>query len=141
MITVKTLSLDDAKTIIEAGKAHAKKIGVPSTLCVVDISGTVIAQERMDGASLSSVELANNKAYTASSLRMSTSAIGAIAKPGDPFFGIANGLGGRAIVFAGGLPIQVDGQVVGALGSSGGTGEQDEEVAKTAVSSFSGAIL
>jgi uncharacterized protein GlcG (DUF336 family) len=138
MINVKSLGLDDAKAIISAGQAHAEKIGVPSTICVVDPAGTVIAQERMDGATVSSVELAYDKSYTAGSIGMPTAAIGEIAKPGDPFYGIANGLGGRAVVFAGGLPLRADDELVGAVGSSGGTGDQDAEVAQAAAAAFAG---
>jgi uncharacterized protein GlcG (DUF336 family) len=138
MITIQSLGLDDAKAIIEAGKAHAKRIGVPSTIAVVDAGGTVIAQERMDGAALCSVVLAYNKAYTSLSVRLPTSTITKIAQPGGDFYGIANGLNGRAIIFAGGIPIEVDGQVVGAVGASGGNGSQDEETVRAAAGSFTG---
>lgn len=91
----------------------------------------------MDGASLSSVALAYNKAYTSLSCRMATSEITKIAQPGGDFYGIANGLGGRAIIFPGGIPIEVEGKVVGAVGASGGNGAQDEEVARAAATSLS----
>jgi uncharacterized protein GlcG (DUF336 family) len=132
MITLKSLALDDAKTIAEAGIARAKEINSPSTISVVDVGGTVILQARMDGASISSVELAANKAYTALSIRLSTKFISTIAQPNGDFYGIGNGLGGRAIIFAGGVPITVDGAVVGAVGVSGGNGSQDEDVAQAA---------
>jgi uncharacterized protein GlcG (DUF336 family) len=132
MITVKSLGLDDANRIIEAGIARATEISSPSTISVVDVGGTVIAQARMDGASLGSVELAYNKAYTAAAFRIPTSFIKTIAQPGGDFYGIANGIGGRAIIFPGGVPINVDGQIVGAVGASGGNGTQDEDVAQTA---------
>ena len=132
MITVKSLSLNDANRIIEAGIARATEISSPSTISVVDVGGTVIAQARMDGASLGSVELAYNKAYTAAAFRIPTSFIKTIAQPGGDFYGIANGIGGRAIIFPGGVPIAVDGQIVGAVGASGGNGTQDEDVAQSA---------
>ena len=137
MITSKTLDLAEANLVIEAGIARANAIGSPSTICVVDVGGTVIAQARMDGASLSSVELAYNKAYTSVSTRLATSFITTIAQPGGDFYGIANGLGGRAIIFPGGMPIEVDGQVVGAVGASGGNGQQDEDVARAAAQALS----
>lgn len=137
MIAVNSLGLEDANRIIQAGIAHAGKIGSPSTITVVDAGGTVVMQARMDGASLSSVALAYNKAYTSLSCRLATSEITKIAQPGGDFYGIANGLGGRAIIFPGGIPIRVDGQVVGAVGASGGNGAQDEEVARTAANSLS----
>lgn len=132
MITLQTLGLADANQVIQAGIARATEIGSPSTFTVVDIGGTVIAQARMDGARLASAELAYNKAYTALSCQLATSFIATIAQPGGEFYGIANGLGGRAIIFPGGVPIMVDGKVVGAVGASGGTGAQDEDVAHAA---------
>jgi uncharacterized protein GlcG (DUF336 family) len=136
MITTKSLGLAEAKRIIEAGIARAETIGSPSTIAVVDVAGTVIAQARMDGASLSSVALAYNKAYTAASTRLATSFISTIAQPGDDFYGIANGLDGRAIIFAGGVPVEVDGHAVGAVGASGGNGSQDEDVARAAAAAI-----
>jgi len=135
MVTLKSLGLDDANLVIHAGIARAKAINSPSTICVVDVGGTTIAQARMDGASLSSVALAYNKAYTSISTRLATSFITKIAQPGADFYGIANGLGGRAIIFPGGVPISIDGAVVGAVGASGGNGEQDEDVARAAARS------
>ena len=132
MIDVKSLDLEEANRILQAGIIHAKKIGSPSTIAVVDVGGTVVVQARMDGASLSSVALAYNKAYTSLSCRLATSDITKIAQPGGDFYGIANGLGGRAIIFPGGIPIAIDGQVVGAVGASGGNGAQDEQVARAA---------
>ena len=137
MITVKSLGLAEARQVIEAGIARANEIQSPTTIAVVDVGGTVIAQARMDGASLSSVALAYNKAYTAVSTRLATSFIATIAQPGADFYGIANGLDGRAIIFPGGVPIEIDGQVVGAVGASGGNGEQDEDVARAAANSLS----
>jgi uncharacterized protein GlcG (DUF336 family) len=136
MITLKTLSLVEANLVIQAGIARATAIASPSTISVVDAGGTVVAQARMDGASLSSVELAYNKAFTSLSCRMATSDITKIAQPGGDFYGIANGLGGRAIIFPGGIPIFADGQVVGAVGASGGNGAQDEDVARAAADGF-----
>jgi uncharacterized protein GlcG (DUF336 family) len=137
MITLKSLGLTDANVLIQAGIARANEIGSPSTISVVDVGGTVIAQARMDGASLCSVELAYNKAYTALACRLATSFIKTIAQPGGDFYGIANGLSGRAIIFPGGVPISVDGAVVGAVGASGGNGSQDEEVAQAAAKAIS----
>jgi uncharacterized protein GlcG (DUF336 family) len=137
MITLKSLGLADANRVIEAGIARANAISSPSTIAVVDVGGTIVAQARMDGASLSSVVLAYNKAYTSLSCRLATSTITKIAQPGGDFYGIANGLGGRAIIFPGGVPIEVDGEVVGAVGASGGNGAQDEDVARAAAAGLS----
>jgi uncharacterized protein GlcG (DUF336 family) len=136
MIIVKSLDLADANRILQAGIARAHSIGSPSTIAIVDAGGTVVAQARMDGASLSSVALAYNKAYTSLSCRLATSEITKIAQPGGDFYGIANGLSGRAIIFPGGIPIALEGQVVGAVGASGGNGAQDEEVARAAATAL-----
>ena len=138
MITVQSLGLAEANQLIAAAIARATEIGSPSTICVVDPGGTVIAQARMDGALLCSVALAYNKAYTAVSCKLATSFIQTIAQPGGDFYGIANGLDGRAIIFPGGVPITVAGQVVGAVGASGGNGAQDEDVAQSAAKAISG---
>jgi uncharacterized protein GlcG (DUF336 family) len=138
MITLKSIGLAEANLVIQAGIARAQQIGSPSTIAVVDVGGAMVAQARMDGASLSSIELAYNKAYTSASIRLATGAITKIAQPGGDFYGIANGLGGRAIIFAGGVPLVVDGQVVGAVGASGGNGGQDEDVANAAAKAVSG---
>jgi len=137
MIIVKSIGLEDANRIIEKAIAHASRIGSPSTIAVVDIGGAVVAQARMDGASLSSVALAYNKAYTSVSCKLATSEIAKIAQPGGDFYGIANGLDGRAIIFPGGVPLELDGQVVGAVGASGGNGAQDDEVARAGASAVS----
>lgn len=137
MITIKSIGLADANLVIQAGINHANKINSPSTIAVVDAGGIIVAQSRMDGASLSSVELAYNKAYTSISCRLATSEITKIAQPGGDFYGIANGLGGRAIIFPGGIPIEIEGKVVGAVGASGGNGAQDEAVARAAAVSLS----
>src|ERR1700754_1060451 len=137
MITIKSLGLTEANFVIQAGIARANEIGSPSTIAVVDVGGTIVAQARMDGASLSSVALAYNKAYTRLSCRLATSTITKIAQPGGDFYGIANGLGGRAIIFPGGIPIEGEGQVVGAHGPSGGNGAQDEDVARAAANGLS----
>ena len=136
MIATKSLGLADANLLIQAGISRAIEIGSPTTIAVVDVGGTIVAQARMDGASLSSVALAYNKAYTSLSCRMATSEITKIAQPGGDFYGIANGLGGRAIIFPGGIPIAVEGKIVGAVGASGGNGDQDEDVARAAANSF-----
>jgi uncharacterized protein GlcG (DUF336 family) len=137
MITLTSLGLTEANRVIQAGIARAGEISSPSTIAVVDVGGTIVAQARMDGASLSSVALAYDKAYTSLSCRLATSEIARIAQPGGDFYGIANGLGGRAIIFPGGVPISIDGQVVGAVGASGGNGAQDEDVARAAANSLS----
>lgn len=137
MITINSLGLAEANLVIQAGIARANKLGSLSAIFVVDVDGTIGAQARMDGASLSSAVLSYNKTYRSLSCRMAASEITEIAQPGGNFYGIANGPDGRATIFPGGIPIEVEGKVVGAVGASGGNVAQDEEVARAAAGSLS----
>jgi uncharacterized protein GlcG (DUF336 family) len=129
MIALLTLDLAEASRIIQAGMARAAAIGSPSTLAVVDASGTMIAQIRMDGARLASAELAASRAVSALTW----------AQPGGDTYGFTGRRGGRAVILPGGMPIEADGQVIGAIGVSGGTGAQDEEIARVAASALAAA--
>jgi uncharacterized protein GlcG (DUF336 family) len=90
----------------------------------------------MDGAWLGSIDIAINKAFTAKAFDISTLELGRNSQPGNQFFGIHESNHGRVMIFAGGIPLKVSGQVVGAVGVSGGSGEQDQAVAEAAVASF-----
>ena len=135
-MTVKSVSLSDARRIIEAGEAKAAELGQPSNIAVVDQGGVLVAHVRMDGAWRGSVDIAIKKAYTARAFDISTADLGADAQPGRQFYGITASNDGRVMIFAGGIPLQVDGEVVGAVGVSGGTGEQDQAVAEAAAAAL-----
>jgi uncharacterized protein GlcG (DUF336 family) len=126
------LTMDNARSIIEAAIAKAKTIGQPMNIAIVDAGTNLMAFARMDGAWLGSIDIAINKAFTAKAFDISTLELGRNSQPGDQFFGIHASNRGRVMIFAGGIPIKVNGQIVGAIGVSGGSGEQDQAVAEVA---------
>ena len=131
------LTMDKAQLIIEAAIEKAKKVGQPMNIAIVDAGANLMAFVRMDGAWLGSIDIAINKAFTAKAFDTSTLELGRNGQPGDQFFGIHVSNHGRVMIFAGGIPIKVNGQIVGALGVSGGSGEQDQAVAEAAVVTLS----
>lgn len=133
MLQQQSVSLDEARRIISAGEAKAKEIGALSNIAVVDAGGNLVAHIRMDGAWIGSVDIAINKAFTSRAFDVATKALAEKAEPGAPFYGIQGSNGGRVMIFAGGMPLRHGSQVVGAVGVSGGTGEQDQAVVEAAV--------
>jgi uncharacterized protein GlcG (DUF336 family) len=130
--TQKTLTLDDARRIIDAGIAASDRIGSPSNIAVADAGGNLIAHVRMDDAQFGSIEHSIDKAHTAVLFRSATGDLAADSRPDGQFWGMALSGGGRVLVFAGGVPVVVDGEVVGAVGVSGGSREQDSAIAEDA---------
>jgi uncharacterized protein GlcG (DUF336 family) len=130
------MTMDKAELIIEAAIAKAKKIGQPMNIAVVDAGTNLTAFRRMDGAWLGSIDIAINKAFTAKAFDISTMELGRNSQPGDQFYGIHVSNHGRVMIFAGGIPIKVNGQFVGAVGVSGGSGEQDQAVAEAAAAAW-----
>jgi len=140
MITVKRLTLEDARVILEAAEARARAIGVAETICVCDYGGHPIALHRMTGARITGVEIAMAKAFTAAGHRRATHKFNAPpsgpALPGNEAFGIHAMHPGRFAIFVGGFPIEVEGDVVGGVGISGGNGEQDTQVGEAGIAAF-----
>jgi uncharacterized protein GlcG (DUF336 family) len=130
------VTLARAAVVVEAARRKAEQIGVPMNIAVVDAGNNLTAFARMDGAWLGSIDIAQGKAYTARAFDMETRALGQAAQPGGPLFGIHASNGGRIIIFAGGIPLTEGGKVVGAIGVSGGTVEQDQEVAEAGAAAF-----
>jgi uncharacterized protein GlcG (DUF336 family) len=91
---------------------------------------------RMDGAWLGSIDIAINKAFTARAFDITTLELGRNSQPGEQFFGIHASYHGRVMIVAGGIPIRVNGQIVGAVGVSGGSGAQDQAVAEAGVAAY-----
>jgi uncharacterized protein GlcG (DUF336 family) len=131
------LTMDKTLLIIEAAIEEAKKIGQPMNIAIVDAGANLMAFMRMDGAWLGSIDITINKAFTARAFDIPTLELGLNSQPGEQFFGIHASNHGRVMIFAGGIPIRVNGQVAGAVGVSGGSGEQDQAVAKAAVAALS----
>lgn len=135
-IKQESVSLEDAQRVIAAGQAKAAEIGSTSNVAVVDAGGNLVSHIRMDNAWVGSVDISINKAFTARAFDIATKDLAENAEPGKQFYGIHTSNHGRVMIFAGGIPLRQDGQVVGAVGVSGGTGEQDQTVAEAAAAAF-----
>jgi uncharacterized protein GlcG (DUF336 family) len=131
-----TLTLDDAKRMLSAAEAKAASIGLPYNIAVVDAGGHLLAFLRQDNALIGSINLAINKAVTARIFDQSTAALAKLAQPGTPLYGIQESNGGQVVVFGGGIPVKIGAVVVGAVGTSAGTVEQDIAVAEAAVAAL-----
>jgi ATP:cob(I)alamin adenosyltransferase len=134
-IDMATLTLTDCDRMVEAGIKRAEAIGVPMVLAVVDQNGDVIESRRMDEALIVSVTLAPHKAYTAATVRLPTHELAQAAQPGQSLYGIDVNLPQITLV-GGGLPLHKEGKVVGAVGVSGGSVEQDIDVAQAMVAAY-----
>ncbi len=126
------ISLEKAHRVIAAGEAKARELGQPMNIAVVDAGTNLKAFIRMDNAWLGSIDIAINKAFTAKAFDISTKDLGSNSQPGDQFFGIHVSNHDRVMIFAGGILLRVGGEIVGAVGVSGGSGEQDQLVAEAA---------
>ena len=135
---IATLTLADAKRIIAAGEAAADEIGVPSNIAVVDAGGNLIAHVRQDGAWIGSIDIAIHKAWTARAFDMSTEDLGKMAQSGKPLFGIDSTNHEKVVIFGGGVPIKVGDTVIGGVGASGGTVDQDVKVVEAAAAVLAG---
>lgn len=133
MLKISRLSRRQAHTLIEGACIKAKEIDIPMCIAVVDESGNLIAFERMDGGKITSITIAQDKAFTAAAARKATHEYNAACTPGSLVFGIHTAMGGRLCVVGGGLPVSVDGEVVGGIGVSSGTPEQDMECAQAGI--------
>jgi uncharacterized protein GlcG (DUF336 family) len=136
-----TVSYDQGVAAIAAAIAKAEEIGSPSSIAVIDTGRELVSFARMDGALLASVAISQAKAYTARSLNSATKDVSGWAQPGGPLYGIetAHLAAGRALVtFGGGVPVVVDGEVVGAIGVAGGSPDQDHEVASAGAAALAG---
>jgi glc operon protein GlcG len=128
------LTLAGAQKLLDAAIAKAREMKVPECICIVDTGGQLLAMARMDGAFALSIDTALRKAQTAASYGVPT---GGIAAGIDLKLAIATE--GKRINLPGGLPVIVDGHIVGAIGVGSGTGEEDREVAAAALGAIAGA--
>ncbi len=131
------LNLAGAETVLEAAKKKAAAMGLKSNIAVVDDGGHLLAFARMDGARPASAATAMTKAVSAATFRQETGTLPAKGEP-DVLLSLsmqnaAAASGGKITTLKGGVPIVVNGQVIGAVGVGGGTGEQDSEVAKAGI--------
>lgn len=133
MMTISRLDAADADILIAGAVARAEALGVPMCIAVTDEAAQLIAFRRMDGGKVTSSTIAIDKAFTAAGAKKATHEYGAASQPGAPAYGIASAIGGRLVVVGGGLPVVVDGAVVGGIGVSSGTPDQDREVAQAGI--------
>ncbi|QGA54011.1 heme-binding protein [Sulfolobus sp. E5-1-F] len=134
MISAPRLTLDEAKILIEGGELKAKELGISVNIAIVDDEGYLIAFHRMDDARIIGIETAINKAFTSALSRRPTRVYSESAQPGKPSYGIQNMFNGRFTILKGGLPIEVDGKVIGGIGVGGAySSDQDEEIARAAL--------
>jgi uncharacterized protein GlcG (DUF336 family) len=119
------ITLKDARQVIAAAGAKAHELGQPMNIAVVDAGGNLVSHVRMDGAWIGSIDF-----------DISTAQLSENSQPGQQFYGIQNSNHGRIMIFAGGVPLRRNGQVVGAIGVSGGS--QDQAVATSGASAIQG---
>jgi uncharacterized protein GlcG (DUF336 family) len=132
-----SLTLTEARAIIGAAEKRSNEIGAPMNIAVVDAGGNLVSHARMDGAWIGGIDISINKAFTSRSFDIQTKDLGDNSQPGDQYFGIHASNSGKIVIFAGGIPLTRDGNVVGAVGVSGGSGEQDQTVAEAGASVMS----
>ena len=130
------VTLKDAKRIIEAAEKKAAEIGQPMNIAVADGGGNIVAHVRMDKAWLGSIDISQKKAFTSRAFDISTKDLATHSQSGGQFFGIHASNNGKIMIFAGGIPLKKNGEVVGAIGVSGGSGEQDHAVAEAGDAAF-----
>ena len=130
------ITLNDARRIIAAAEAKATAIGQPMNIAVADAGGNLVSHVRMDKAWLGSIDISIKKAYTSRAFDIATKDLATHSQSGGQFFGINASNDGRVMIFAGGIPLKKNGEVVGAIGVSGGSGEQDHAVAEAGAAAF-----
>ncbi|MDI3464541.1 MAG: hypothetical protein OJF50_003362 [Nitrospira sp.] len=135
------MTLNDARNIIAAAEKKATEIGQPMNIAVADAGGNLVAHVRvahvrMDGAWIGSIDISMKKAFTARAFDIATKDLATQSQSGGQFFGIHASNDGRVMIFAGGVPLKRDGKIVGAVGVSGGSGEQDHAVAEAGAAAY-----
>lgn len=130
------IKLEDARRIIAAAEKKAGEIGQPMNIAVADAGGNLVAHVRMDGAWIGSIDISIKKAWTSRAFDIATKDLAQHSQSGDQFFGIHASNNGKVMIFAGGIPLKKGDKVVGAIGVSGGSGEQDHSVAEAGAAAF-----
>jgi ATP:cob(I)alamin adenosyltransferase len=132
------MSLESLKQMAVYVEEKAKEIGVPMVFSAVDEGGNLLYLQRMEGALLISIKVSQDKAYTSCILKCPTSDLADITKPGEALWSLHNSADGRIVCFGGGYPVYKDGKIIGAIGVSGGTADQDMAVATYALEKMQG---
>ena len=131
------IGLEEARAVIAAAEKKAEEIGQPMNVAVVDAGNNLVAFARMEGAWLGSIDIAMSKAFTAKAFDLATIDLADNAQPGQQFYGIHASNGGKIMIFAGGIPLKRGGDVIGAIGVSGGSKPQDQSVAEAGAAAIS----
>ncbi|RXZ82328.1 heme-binding protein [Paenibacillaceae bacterium] len=130
------ITLEAAKTLIHAAEMRARELGIAEVIVIVDEGGNLVAVHRMDDAWLASIDIALNKAWTSVALKVATEYLAPLVVPNGELYGLNTTNNGRIVVFGGGIPLEFEGKVIGAVGASGSTVQNDIEVAEAAVRAF-----
>src|ERR1700693_1292368 len=130
------VKLEDARRVMSAAEKKATEIGQPMNIAVADEGGNIVAHVRMDNAWIGSIDISMKKASQSTAFDIETKELAKHSQSGGDFFGIHASNDGKIMVFAGGVPLKLDGKVVGAIGVSGGSGDQDHSVATAGAAAF-----
>jgi uncharacterized protein GlcG (DUF336 family) len=134
------VTLEAAEAVVAAAKGKAEELGQPMNIAVVDAGARLVAFVRMDGSILASIDISQKKASTAVMLKLPTRDLVDAVQPGGPLYGLEQTSGGL-VCFGGGIPLTDDaGEVVGAVGVSAGSVEQDHEVAEAGAAAWAGLV-
>lgn len=132
------MSLESLKKMAAYAEEKATEMHVPVVFSAVDAGGNLLLLHRMEDALLASIKISWDKAYTSCTLKAPTCALADLTVPGGGLYGLQNLCDGRLVVFGGGYPIMNDGKVIGAIGVSGGTAEEDMAIATYAIEKMQG---
>ncbi len=136
-MATESVTLEEAQSIISAAQQKAQELGQPMNVAVVDNGRNLKAFARMEDAWLGSIDIAIDKAFTAASFPdFETKDLADVTQPGQPLYGLETTNGGRVVNFAGGIALTRGDDVAGAIGVSGGTVDQDQEVAEAGIAAF-----
>ncbi len=130
------VSLEDARRVIAAAEKKAEEIGQPMNIAVADEGANLVAFIRMENAWLGSIDIAQKKAFTSRAFDIATKDLAQHSQSGNQFFGIHASNNGKVMIFAGGIPLKSGDKVMGAIGVSGGSGDQDHAVAEAGAAAF-----
>jgi uncharacterized protein GlcG (DUF336 family) len=130
------INLKIAQQIIAAAEKKAQEIDQPMNIAVVDMGGNLISHIRMDGAWIGSIDISIKKAFTSRAFDITTKDLATQSQSGGQFFGIHVSNQGKVMIFAGGIPLKNNSEIMGAIGVSGGSGEQDHAVAEAGRQAF-----
>ena len=133
MLTIRRLSNDEAKIMLTAAERKSTEIGIPMCIAVTDESGNLLAFSRMDGGKVSSISIAIDKAFTAAAAKNPTAFYNEMCRPGSPTYGIHTSNQGHFSIIGGGLPVRSGKAIVGGIGASSGTPDQDIQVAEAGI--------